>query len=369
MPITNKIKFANQEKTIHNTTSSSSYILQGTMLDAGHMTPNNEYFVMSWVNCTSPGADAGATEWRFENGGGALLGSENQFHNTNNSGMYVGHIGQFKAPNPTQNIGIYRKKLTGGVGPEETDYGQCFIIDLSYSGASGQLTSGVDFSTLQVTTSRTVAKGGIMHDHAVNTAGGASLVFASVRAYDSVDTVVLGLYINDVLVSSGSRFTQSSSDVKEILFAGAYNIESGQTVKVKNLDDDNASTNYSYSAVFNLDTGPYAQSTGQMLSWSEYAGSGSWGTKTMDGNAEPSFVVGMGRQVEPGSESGRPAAISLKNNTAEEWLIFKNRSSGEFSPLYFPAVNYSQDMGQRETAVVVGVGTIGNSDEIEMVTL
>lgn len=117
MPITNKIKFANQEKTIHNTTSSSSYILQGTMLDAGHMTPNNEYFVMSWVNCTSPGADAGATEWRFENGGGALLGSENQFHNTNNSGMYVGHIGQFKAPNPTQNIGIYRKKLTGGVGP------------------------------------------------------------------------------------------------------------------------------------------------------------------------------------------------------------------------------------------------------------
>ena len=77
----------------------------------------------------------------------------------------------------------------------------------------------------------------------------------------------------------------------------------------------------------------------------------------------------MGRQLEPGSESGRPAAISLKNNTAGEWLLFKNRPSGEFNPLYFPAVNYSQDTGQRETAVIVGVGTIGDSDEIEMVTL
>ena len=368
MPITNKVKFANQEKTTQNTTSSSSYVLQGTVLDAGHMIPNNEYFIMSWVNCTSPGSDAGATEWRFENGGGALVGSENQFHNTNNSGMYVGHIGQFKAPNPTQNIGIYRKKLTGSTGPEETDYGQGFIIDLSYSGASGQITSGVDFSTLQVTTSRTVAKGGTLHEQTINHAG-ANLVFATVRAYDSSDTLVLGLYINDVLVSSGSRFTQSASDVKETLFAGAYNIASGQTVKIKNLDDDNAESDYSYSAVFNLDSAPYAQSTGQLLNWTEYAGSGSWGSKTIDGNQEPSFIVGMGRQLEPGSESGRPAAISLKNNTAGEWLLFKNRPSGEFNPLYFPAVNYSQDKGQRETAVIVGVGTIGDSDEIEMVTL
>ena len=349
MPITNKVKFANQEKTTQNTTSSSSYVLQGTVLDAGHMIPNNEYFIMSWVNCTSPGSDAGATEWRFENGGGALVGSENQFHNTNNSGMYVGHIGQFKAPNPTQNIGIYRKKLTGSTGPEETDYGQGFIIDLSYSGASGQITSGVDFSTLQVTTSRTVAKGGTLHEQTINHAG-ANLVFATVRAYDSSDTLVLGLYINDVLVSSGSRFTQSASDVKETLFAGAYNIASGQTVKIKNLDDDNAESDYSYSAVFNLDSAPYAQSTGQLLNWTEYAGSGSWGSKTIDGNQEPSFIVGMGRQLEPGSESGRPAAISLKNNTAGEWLLFKNRPSGE-------------------TAVIVGVGTIGDSDEIEMVTL
>ena len=368
MTITNKVKFANQEKTTQNTTSSSSYVLQGTVLDAGHMIPNNEYFIMSWVNCTSPGSDAGATEWRFENGGGALVGSENQFHNTNNSGMYVGHIGQFKAPNPTQNIGIYRKKLTGSTGPEETDYGQGFIIDLSYSGASGQITSGVDFSTLQVTTSRTVAKGGTLHEQTINHAG-ANLVFATVRAYDSSDTLVLGLYINDVLVSSGSRFTQSASDVKETLFAGAYNIASGQTVKIKNLDDDNAESDYSYSAVFNLDSAPYAQSTGQLLNWTEYAGSGSWGSKTIDGNQEPSFIVGMGRQLEPGSESGRPAAISLKNNTAGEWLLFKNRPSGEFNPLYFPAVNYSQDTGQRETAVIVGVGTIGDSDEIEMVTL
>lgn len=368
MPITNKVKFASQDKTTQEQTSSSSYVLQGTVLDAGHLVPDNEYFVLSWVNCTSPGSDAGATEWRFEGAGGALVGSENQFHNTNSSGMYVGHIGQFKAPNPTENIGIYRKKLTGSSGPEETDYGQCFIIDLSFSGASGQLTSGVDFSTLMVNSSRTVAKGGTIHEQAVNHSG-SNLVFATARAYDSVDTVILGLYINDVLVSSGSRFTQSATDVKETLFAGAYNIESGQTVKIKNLDDDAAQVNYSYGAVFNLDTAPYTQSTGQMVSWTEYAGSGTWGTKTIDGNAEPSFVVGMGRQIETGIESGRPAAISLRNNTASEWLIFKSRTSGEFDPLYFPAVHYSQDTGQRETAVIVGVGTIGNSDEIEMVTL
>ena len=77
----------------------------------------------------------------------------------------------------------------------------------------------------------------------------------------------------------------------------------------------------------------------------------------------------MGRQTATGVESGRMAAISLKNNTSDEYLVFKDRPSGDYSPLYYPATNPGTNVGQRELSVIVGVGTIGEADEIEMTTL
>ena len=371
MPITNKVKFVNQEKTTTSSTSATSptYAFQGTMLDAGNTIAGNEYFMLSWVNCTSPGTSAGGTKWSFEGGAGDIVGSNYQRHDTNSSGMYVAHIGQFTAPNPTQNIGIYRTKIAGS-GPEETDYGQFFAIDLSYSGASGQLVSGVDFSSTTDTSNRTKSNGQSFHDHQVNHSG-TNLICASIKTVANPDPVLIGLYVDGVLVSSGSRFTESEYDVKSTVFAGAYNIGSGDYVSLKNLDPDAAETDYSYIFVLNLDTAPTTQTNQQLSSWTDSGGSGTWGTKVIDGNQSQSVVVGMGRQLETGvgAESGRPAAISLKNNTEDEWLIFNERPSGNFNPLYFPAVNYSLDTGQRETAIVVGTGKIGDSDTIEMVTL
>ena len=106
-----------------------------------------------------------------------------------------------------------------------------------------------------------------------------------------------------------------------------------------------------------------------MSSWTNHSSSGSWGTKTIDGNGDESFVIAMGRQTVAGAESGRMAAISLLNNTNGEFLTFKDRPSGNYDPLYFPATNPGVDNGQRETSVVVGMGTIGDADEIEVTTL
>jgi len=50
-------------------------------------------------------------------------------------------------------------------------------------------------------------------------------------------------------------------------------------------------------------------------------------------------------------------------------MLFNSRPSGDFSPLYFPATNYGQDTGQKETSVIVGVGTISDTGEIELVTI
>ena len=139
MTISNKLKFINQEKTTQHTTTSSDWTLQGTMLDAGKMSAGNDYVMVAWVNCTSPDVNDGGTKFAFEGGAGDIVGSVQQRHDTNGSGMYIAHIGQFTAPNPPQNIGVYRKRIysAGPLYVESTDYGQCFAIDLSYSGSSG----------------------------------------------------------------------------------------------------------------------------------------------------------------------------------------------------------------------------------------
>ena len=368
MAITNKIKFARQEKTTEDTTGDTDWALQGTILDAGHMVAGSQYVMISWVNCTSPGTNDGATKLSFEDGGGDLEGSAHERHDTNSSGMVVPYIGQFTAPSPSENIGIYRKRLYGG-SPEVTNHAQAFIIDLSYSGVSGGLVSGTDFSSSQSFSEDTTSTNGTMLEHSVSNNSGTQLVLACSRVYDSHDEVLLGLYINDALVSSGSRYTHDAADMKSVVFAGAYNMDNADTVKIKNIDPQTATSDYRYIFTLNIDDAPATQATGQLSSWATYGSSGSWGSATINGNNDTSFVVGMGRQTVLGAESGRMASISLRNNTSNEWLLFKDRPSGEYSPLYFPSTNPGTDGGQYETSVIVGVGQIGTSDEIEMRTL
>tara|TARA_R100000306_G_C4365833_1_gene137595 strand:+ start:128 stop:1234 length:1107 start_codon:yes stop_codon:yes gene_type:complete len=368
MAITNKLKFITQEKTTESTTTEGAFIAQGTILDATKLTAGHDYVMIGWVNCTSPGTNDGATKFAFESDPEQdLVGSLYQRHDTNSSGMYVGHIGQFVCPTPPASIGVYRRRVTGS-NDEQTSYGQCFAIDLSYSGVSGGLASGTDFSSSQNLASRTVATNGLLDTHTVNNDNGTNLVLSITKIYDSMDSVLVGLYINDVLVSSGSRYVTDGADMKSVLFAGAYNLSNGDTVKMKNLDVHSATTDYTYTFTLNLGAAA-TQHTGQLTNWNEYPGSGSWGTATIDGNGHESFVVGMGRQTVTGAESGRMAGISLKNNTSNKWLLFNSRPSGEFNPIYFPATNPGATVGQFETAVIVGVGDIGDSDTIEMVTI
>ena len=368
MAITNKIKFARQEKTTESTTNDTNWVVQGTLLDKGHMSAGSDYVMVSWVNCISSGTNEGGTKLAFEAGGGDIVGSTHERHDTNSSGMAVPFIGQFTAPSPTEDIGIYRRRMFGS-NVEHTEYAQAFIIDLSYSGVSGGLVSGTDFSSTRSLTETVTAPNNLMLAHTVANSSGTQLVLATSRVYDSNDEVLLGLYINDVLVTSGSRYTQDSSDVKSVVFAGAYNMDEDDTVKIKNIDPQYATSDYKYIFTLNIDDAPTTQATGQLLTWTNNGASGSWGTTTVDGNNDTSFVIGMGRQTVMGAESGRMASTSLKNNTSDEWLLFKDRPSGEYSPLYFPATNPGVDGGQYETSVIVGVGQIGNSDEIEMQTL
>ena len=369
MPVSKKLKFVNQEKTTESTTTNSSFVSQGTLLDADKLVAGHDYVMVGWINCTSPGTNDGATKFSFESTPPQdLPGALYQRHDTNSSGMYVGHIGQFTCPTPPTGVGVYRRRVAGS-NDEHTGYGQCFAIDLSYSGASGGMVSGTDFSSSQNLSERTVATNGTLDTHTVNNDAGSNLVLAVTRVYDSLNTVLVGLYINDVLVSSGSRYISDAADVKSVLFAGAYNLSNGDTVKMKNLDADDATTDYTYTFTLNLDDAPQTSHTGQLTSWNEYPGSGSWGTATIDGNGDESFIVGMGRQTVTGAESGRMAAISLKDNTSNQWLLFSERPSGDFNPIYFPATNPGATVGQLETSVIVGVGTIGDSDTIEMTTI
>jgi hypothetical protein len=367
MAVTNKIKFFNQEKTTESVTTSAVFTLQGTILDADKLTANNRYVMVSWINCKSPGTNDGGSKLSFEGGAGDITGSVQQRHDTNSVGMAVSHIGEFVAPDPPENIGIYRKRVAGSA-EEETAYGQCFAIDLSFSGDSGSLQDGTNYSSSTSTSTRTEAPGGVFHSHTVNH-GGSNLILASAKVFDNTDTALIGLYLDTVLIASGSRFTQDPADIKEVVFAVAQNITSGQKVEIKNIDADVVNTDYTYVFALNLDSSPAVSETGKMTSWADYGSSGSWGSKVMDGNAQPSFVVAMGRQTNAGLASGRPAGVSLRNNTAGEWMLFNSRPSGDFSPLYFPATNYGQDTGQKETSVIVGVGTISDTGEIELVTI
>ena len=367
MPISNKLKFINQEKTTQHTTVSTSWTLQGTMLDANRMSAGHDYVMVAWVNCTSPGSNDGATKFAFEGGAGDIVGSVQQRHDTNSSGMYIAHMGQFTAPNPPQNIGVYRKVIYDAGETESTDYGQCFAIDLSYSGASGGLLSGTDFASSIDTSVRIVSAGDTIHSFAVPT-NGPHLILAACKALDSSNTVLLSTTIDGTIVASGSRFVQDSFDIKTVPFAVTTDANT-PTVTIKNSDADTVTASYSYIFALNLDNSSTTKATGQLLTWTDHTASGSWGTKTIDGNNDTSFVIGMGRQTATGVESGRMAAISLKNNTSGEYLIFKDRPSGDYSPLYYPATNPGVNVGQHELSIIVGVGTIGEADEIEMTTL
>ena len=382
MPITNKIKFINQEKISKSTTDSNLWTYQGTMMNAGEMIGGHEYVMVVWVNCTSPDNNEGGTKFAFKGSGGDIVGSVQQRHDTNNSGMYVGHIGQFVAPSPPEDIAVYRKRLFGSE-VEHTDLGQCFLIDLSYSGASGGLVSGTDYSSYTDLSTRSVSSNDVLQTHAVNNASGTNLILAIAKTYDNPQTLegtLIGLTANkigcggvgtDELLASGRKFTQDTQDIKSIVFAVAADIPNGACIKLKNLDVDTIATDYTYIFTLNLDNAPATSQSGQLTSGTDNTSSGSWGTKTIDGNTDPSFIITMGRQTANGAESGRMASVSLKNNTSNKWMLFENRPSGlgDFDPMYFPATNVGQDVQQFETSVIVGVGDIGNSDEIEVLTL
>jgi len=369
MPITNKLKFINQEKTSRHSTRETDWTLQGTLLDANKLTPGHEYIMIGWVNCTSPDTSEGGTKFSFENGGGDILGSVHQRHDTNSSGQYIVHIGQFTAPNPTQNIGIYRKLIYDGGGSELTDYGQCFAIDLSYSGISGGLASGLDWSSTIATNTHVTSSMGTIATHTINNTGGTNLILAATKSFEVVTPVDIGLTVDGTLVASGSRFSIDPDDMKTTPFAIVQNIASGTDITFKNIDSTTVTTNYTYIFSLNLDDAPAISATGRLSSWTDHTTSGTWGTKTIDGNNDESFVIAMGRQTNTGAESGRMASISLLNNTSNDYLVFKDRPSGNYSPLYYPATNPGVDIGQREVSIVVGVGKLGDADEIEITTL
>ena len=381
MGITKKIKFVNQERLETTTTSSSTYVHQGTMLNSGELTGGNNYLFVMWANCTSPGDDEGNTKFAWEGGGGDILGSEYQRHDTTNSGMQICHITQQVAPDPPQNIGIYRKKRwSAGGGDESTGFGQCFAIDLSYSsGTDGALTSGIDWSSSVDNTTRTPTPSTYLHTHTVNNTSGTHLVLAIAKATDASDSsdTLIGLYKNytaapvgaaNIIQVSGSKYTQDTQDVKSIVFGIATDLNSGSQIKLKSLDTNNLTVDYSYVFTLNIDDAPQTKATGQLTTWTDSTASGSWGTTVVNGNDDDSFVIAMGRQTETGIGSGRMASISLKNNTRGEWLLFNDRT-GDYNPIYFPSTNPGANIGQFETSLIVGVGAIGSADEIEMRTL
>jgi len=371
MPITKNINFSYQEKTTQESTRSTSWTQQGRLIDHNYIKGGHEYVMIGWVNSTSPGGNHGGTKFAFEDGAGDIVGSVHQRHDTNSSGQYVAHIGHFIAPSPSQNIGIYRKMIYDDGESESTDYGQCFLIDLSYKGASGELTSGVDYSfSSNATTRSSITNGSTIHSHTIPEAqAGSNLILAISKVWDSHSSVLLDLAVDGTSIANGSRYVNSVHDMKSVPFAVTANSTSSSTVTLKNIDPQNLDTNYSFIFTLKLDDAPSSFATGQFSTWTNYGSSGSWGTQVINGYNDDSFIIAMGRQTVTGSESGRMAAISLKNNTTDEFLLFKNRPEGDFDPLYFPATANGVDVGQYELAPIIGVGKIGLADEIEMVTL
>ena len=370
MPITNKLKFIYQEKITRETTTSTDWILQGRMLDGSNLTAGHEYLVVGWVNCSSPANNAGGTKLAFEGGAGDIEGSVHQRHDTNSSGQYIAHIGQFTAPTPTQSIGIYRKMIWNDGEVEGTDFGQCFAIDLSHVSTSGSLISGIDYCSNINTSTRTTSTNTTIHSDTVRHTGGTTMVLAAAKCFDTVAPTTLGLEIDGSVVASGGRYATNSNDMKTVPFAIVRNLASGTTIGIKNIDPQTVTTNYSYIFSLSLDDAPAISATGRLTNWTDHASSsGSWGTQTIDGNNQDSFVIAMGRQTETGVQSGRMASISLLNNTSSNYLLFKERPSGNYSPLYYPATNPGANVGQHELSVIIGAGIIGEADQIEITTL
>ena len=70
-----------------------------------------------------------------------------------------------------------------------------------------------------------------------------------------------------------------------------------------------------------------------------------------------------------GADSGRMAAVTLRNRTKDEFMLFADRSEGRaYDPIYFPYTNVGQNTSQLETAIVVGTGNIGPFDNINLET-
>lgn len=366
MPQTNKITFNNHNKTNITSSTSAAWTLHATGYPASKMISGHEYFCLAWYNCFSPGTNEGATKLAFITGaGGDLVGSVHQRHNTNDSGQYVGHLGQFTAPDPAAPIGIYRKRMAGG-GTERTEYGQFFTIDLS---GTGMVESGNWASYTNIAT-RTVSSGDNLTSHTLGIDSGTCLIAATCRVYDATSSnSLVGLYVDDVLRVSGSRYTQDTSDVQQVLLAGSFNVGSGTTLKLKNIDreGDSITTSYSYVFALNMEAAGGSK-TGRFTNWTDNTTSGQWGASTILGKG-PSFVFSRGRQIQTGAESGRPASISVKNITQNEWMVLPNRPSGDFSPLYFPNTNYGLNTGQLETSLVVGTGNVQPGDSIGIFTI
>ena len=373
MEQTKSIKFLSQEKRyISSNVYTTDWSSAGTVLDASHLTAGNRYLLVSWFNCLSPGTQQGATKLSFD-GGDDLTGADYQRHDTNSNFMAVQHIGEFVAPDPPTDIIISRKVIFSNGGAEETERGQCFIIDLTEMADTDYYSSSTDTST------RT--GGGNFHVHEIDNASGTMLIFATARLNDptaSEYNTLISLAKNytggmggDVELARGSKYTQDANDSKQIVFAAVADLNDGSKIKIKNLDGADTICNYSY--VFTLNIGEAAQetATGQLATWTNAASdtSGSWGTKVVDGNGDESFVVAMGVQTNTNATSGRMASVSVKNNTRTgEWMLFPGRDADDFGSGYFPATNVNEDNGQLETAVVIGVGKIGEADEIEIVT-
>jgi len=364
MPTTNNIVYHNQEKTSITSSTSSSWTLHETVMSSNNLTAGRTYLALAWFNCFSPGTNEGGTKLAFEGAGGDLVGSVQQRHDTNSSGMYIGHLGKFVAPSPVENIGVYRRRLYNGGNAETTECGQFFCIDLT--GPTG-LESGTDYVLDENTTLRTVATNGTIVS-VTNTTSGSCLVMTSTKCHGPDGTpTLIGLYIDGVLKASGSRWTQDGQDQHQVLLGGAYNLSSGDDISLKNLDPTASTMNY--TCVFALNLAEAGSSvTGSVASWTDNTTSGTWGSVNM-GSGGPSFVVGVGRQLGAGPDSGRAASISLKNTTSDSWMLFSSRPSGDLDPFYFPATNYGTDVGQLESTVVIGTTTVGTgNDTVEMIT-
>jgi len=309
MGITKKIKFVNQEKTSMNTTTSSTYVNQGTLMDASKLVAGNKYLMIMWVNCVSPGAQEGKTKFAWEGGAGDLVGSEYQRHDTNSSGMQICHIAEVTAPDPTENLGVYRQRTYSDGHNEQTNFGQCFAIDLSYSGPDGGMTENVDWSSSVDSSTRTPTPNTYFQTHTVDNTSGTNLVVAIAKAEDAVGTsdTLIGLYKNytaapagpaNVLIASGSKFTQDteSRDRKSIVFAAATDLNDGSQIKLRSLDSHNLTIRYSYIFTLNIDENPENQATGQLTTWNDFGGrSGSLGSVILNGASFGSFVIAMRR--------------------------------------------------------------------------